>query len=91
MAAKTKKTDTEKVLATQPVSVEIRINRKVRLSQTVYGPQLSMADGEVVFTASLEPTLVDAPPSPTVPQRFNDDPRNADDLIMQVHSGRRDL
>lgn len=71
-----------------PVRVEIRINGRVRFADTVYGPLLSSEDGEVTFTATTIPVLVDAPVL-RAPELFVEDRRNSEDIIQQVHSGRR--
>jgi hypothetical protein len=80
------------VPASAPVRVEIRVNGRVLFSNVCYSPDMRMDEenGRVGFAASLNPTMVDAPlPPPQVP--FSVDPRNGEDIIQQVHSGRRDI
>jgi hypothetical protein len=86
----------QQIPASPPVQVEIRVDGRVRFRQVCFAPQLSMDDDTVAFGASLQPVLVDAPAaSATVvrpPERFGDlanDPRDGNEVIQQVHSGRR--
>lgn len=76
----------------QPVRVEVRIGGRVRFSQDAYDPTFEVGEGKVSFTADLEPTWIDPPPAPP-PTRFVDqnDPREGEEVIMKVHSGRRDI
>lgn len=78
----------EQVPESPPVRVEIRIGGRVRFADTVYAHLLESENGEVKFTGSLAPVLVDAPVL-RAPERFLEDPRNGTELIQQVHSGRR--
>jgi hypothetical protein len=78
----------EQVPASAPVRVEIRIGGRVRFADSVYDPQLSAEDGAVEFTASMTPTMVDAP-AVRPPVQFFSDQRNGEEVITQVHSGRR--
>lgn len=81
----------DEVVKSQPKSVEIRIDGKVKLAQLVYDPHITMNGEQVTFTADLNPTWIErALPAPT---RFTEqaDPRDGDEVILQVHSGRRDI
>jgi hypothetical protein len=82
---------TEQVVKSQPVPCEIRINGRIRFANLIYDPAFQMTDQTVTFTADLEPTWIERQlPEPT---RFVDqaDPRDGEDIIMKVHSGRRDI
>ena len=80
----------EQVPAGPPVRVEIRVGGRVQFANECFGPQL-VVDGDVVkFIAALEPVLVDAPVE-RPPERFGDDPRDGEQVIQRVHSGRRDI
>ena len=76
------------VPATPPVRIEIRIDGAIRFANFVYNPTLVSEDGTVTLTGSLEPTMVAAPPV-RPPVQFFDDARNGEEIITQVHSGRR--
>jgi hypothetical protein len=81
----------DEVVKSQPTSVEIRINGKIKLAQLVYDPHITMDDEQITFTADVNPTWIERPlPAPT---RFTEqgDPRDGEEIIMQVHSGRRDI
>lgn len=82
---------TEQVVKSQPVSCEIRINGKIRFANLVYDPGFDMTEEQLTFTADLNPTWIEhALPAPT---RFVEqtDPRDGEEIIMRVHSGRRDI
>jgi hypothetical protein len=81
----------DEVVKSQPTSVEIRINGRVRFSNLVYDPKIQQTDEQVTFTADMQPTwLQRALPAQT---RFVEqaDPRDGEDIIHRVHSGRRDI
>jgi len=80
----------KKIPSSVPVRVEVRVDGRVRLAQLCYDPHLEIAeDGSTVkFSAALQPVLVSAAP-PRPPERFEDDPRHDEEMIPQVHSGRR--
>ena len=94
-AAAPKAPPREQIPASPPVRVEIRIGGRLRFSDNVYAPRFDIATdaGVVVFTADLEPTMVDKPASIRPPSRFidQDDPRDRAEIIRKVHSGRRDI
>lgn len=75
-----------------PVRVEVRINGRVQFSNVCWNPTMT-ADGEkIIFAAALQPVLVDAPEPQEAPQHeFEHDARNGDEIIQQVHSGRRNV
>lgn len=78
---------------TPPVRVEIRLNGKLSFADTCYGVRLHINDaGEVTFSGSKQPVLVAAPPPPPArpPERFGSDPRDGEEVINRVHSGRLD-
>jgi len=82
---------TDQVVKSQPRSVEVRIDGKVRFANLCYDPHFEVSDQAVTFTADLNPTWIERQlPAPT---RFieQDDPRDGDEFIMRVHSGRRDI
>lgn len=83
---------TDQVVKSQPVPVEIRINGKVRFANPLcYDPSFDMTDESLTFTTDLQPTWIERQlPAPT---RFVEqvDPRDGEDVIMRVHSGRRDI
>lgn len=81
----------EQVPASPPVRVEIRIGGRIRFSQDCYDTDLVMENDTVRFNAALHPTLVDvaAAPPPRPAEKFGTDPRDGDEVILQVHSGRR--
>jgi hypothetical protein len=79
------------VPASPPIRAEIRLGGRIRFTDNVYDVRLEQDEesGVVTFTASLRPTLVDAPP--VRPREvFGSDPRDGTDVILQAHSGRRD-
>jgi hypothetical protein len=82
---------TDDVVKSQPVIAEIRINGRVKFSNYVYDPHIDMTDETITFTADLNPTWIER--SLPAPTRFTEqaDPRDGEDIIMQVHSGRRDI
>jgi hypothetical protein len=82
---------TDEVVKSQPRSVEVRIDGKVRFANLCYDPHFEVSDQTVTFTADLNPTWIErALPAPT---RFveQEDPRDGGEVIMKVHSGRRDV
>ena len=83
----------EQVPKSPPIRVEIRIAGRVRFAQDVYEPSFYVSDALVTFNADLQPTMVDAAPPVRPPTRFIDqnDPRDGEEIIQTVHSGRRDL
>lgn len=91
MTAKKAAPAAPQVPASRPVRIEIRVNNQVRFVNTCYDPELEQTeDGTVSFTASLHPRLVDAPPPKAIQHsEFHNDPRNGEQQIWQVHSGRR--
>ena len=81
----------DEVVKSQPRSVEIRIDGKIRLAQQCYDPRFEVTAGEITFTADVHPTWIERVlPAPT---RFimQDDPRDGEEIIHRVHSGRRDI
>jgi hypothetical protein len=90
----TRRAAAPQVVKSQPVQVEIRINSRIKFANLVYDPQLQISDDDttVTFRADLEPTWIDAQPLPP-PTRFStqEDPRDGEEIIMRVHSGRRDI
>lgn len=81
----------QQVMAAPPVKMEVRIGGRVRFSNTVYSPHFDTTNGMLTVTAALEPTMIDPPVQ--APTRFyqQDDPRDGEDVILRVHSGRRDI
>lgn len=74
----------EKVPASRPVRMDVRVDGRVKFSNVVYAPQFEVGD-KLVITADMQPTLVD--PKPGV--RFaRDDPREGAETVMVVHDGR---
>lgn len=92
MAAKKAAPVAEQIPASRPTRVEIRINGSVRFADTCYDVALDKdaETGAVTFSAATKPRMIDAPP-PRASQRseFQNDPRNGEEQIWQVHSGRR--
>lgn len=82
----------QQVPSSAPVRLEVRLNGRIRYADQVYDPTFDVSDDSVTVSASLKPTMVDAPelPPPTV---FAEqaDVRDGEDFIPRVHSGRRDL
>lgn len=78
---------TVKVEEAPPVLVEIRVGGKVRFRQDVYNVELSAEDDVLKLTGALHPTFVSVNMQP--PEKFGDDPREGEEVIMQVHSGKR--
>jgi hypothetical protein len=76
----------------QPEKVEIRVNGRIQFANLVYEPRFDVTDDTLTFTADRNPTWIDAPPVPP-PTRFaaQDDPRDGEQIIHRVHSGRRDI
>lgn len=83
-----KKTAPPQVPAGPPVRVEIRVGGRIRFADNCYDIQLEQTNGQISLTAALKPTMVDAPP-PRPQQKFGEDPRDGEEIIQQVHSGRR--
>ena len=83
----------QQVVKSQPRNVEIRIDGKIRFANLCYDPTFEIADdgSSIWFRADLEPTWVEQTLPP--PTRFvtREDPRDGDEIIMRVHSGRRDI
>lgn len=77
-----------KIPAGPPVRVEIRINGRVRFANTCYGFELGQDEETMWLEGSLVPTLVDKP-TPTTANKFGDDVRDGEQVLTQVHSGRR--
>lgn len=69
-----------------PVRVEIRIGGRIRFADDVYNPLLSAEDDLLKLTGALHPTMVSVEIRP--PERFGDDPREGEEVILQVHSGK---
>lgn len=79
-----------KVPASPSVSVEIRIDRRLRFANQCYDVEFEQDDdGTVTFRGSLKPRMV-AAAKVRAPEKFGDDPRDGEDQILRVHSGRRD-
>lgn len=79
----------EMVPASPPVRVEIRCNGRIRFVNTCYDVVLSQDGDAVTLTAALQPSLVEVTPM-RPPERYIDDPRNGEEVITTVHSGRRE-
>jgi hypothetical protein len=90
MATRAKKPAPKRNMNGPSGRVEIRINGTVRFANFCYGILLEQdEDGEVTFLGSLQ-----APPAPPAapaapPQRWGEDIRDGEEIIQQVHSGRR--
>ena len=86
-------TGTEQVQAAPAVRVEVRIGGRLRFSNDVYSPSFDIGEDRVTFSADLAPTFVDKPTMLRPPTRFVDqtDPRDGEEIIQTVHSGRRDI
>jgi hypothetical protein len=82
---------TNEVVKSQPRSVEIRIDGKLKLANQCYDPTFEVTGDRITFTADVNPTWIERQlPKPT---RFTmqDDPRDGEEIIHRVHSGRRDI
>ncbi len=92
MPAKATKAAVPQVPAGPPVRLEVRLDGKVRFANNCYDVQLSQDEDTVTLGAALKPRMVDAaPPTPArPPQRFGDDPRDGEEIIQRIHSGRLD-
>lgn len=84
MAARSK--GVAKVEQSPAVRVEIRIGGRVRFADDVYNVELRQENDTITLTGALHPTMVTAVLRP--PERFGDDPRDGEEPILQVHSGR---
>lgn len=91
-AAKKAQPKVEQVPAGPPIRVEIRVGRRIMFADEVYEPAFDITDDAVTFTAGKHPRMID-PPQLRAPTRFIDqtDPRDGEQIIQQVHSGRRDI
>jgi hypothetical protein len=71
-----------------PRRVEIRIDGRLQFIQDCYDIALTLDNDVVTFTAAVQPTMVSAPTKgPSM--RFDDDPRDGEEVIQKVHSGRQ--
>jgi hypothetical protein len=88
-----RKTPAKQVPRSAPVRVEIRVAGRIRFADDVYEPQVDITDDTVSWSADRKPTMVDELPPARPPTRFidQDDPRDGEEIIQKVHSGRRDL
>jgi hypothetical protein len=65
--------------------MDVRLDGRLKFSNTVYAPAFEGDDDHLVITADLKPTMVD--PTPGV--RFDrDDPREGAATVMVVHDGK---
>jgi hypothetical protein len=89
----TRKAKPEQVQASPPVRVDVRIGGRLRFSDNVYSPSFDIGENAISFTADLAPTMVDKPAPSRPATRFIDqtDPRDQEEIIQTVHSGRRDI
>ena len=71
-----------------PVLLEIRIGGRVKFRNEVYNPELISEDETLTLSAALHPTMISVQKRP--PERFGEDPREGEDVILQVHSGRQE-
>jgi len=69
------------------VRVEIRIGGRVRFLNDVYNVELSQVDDILKLTGALHPTMVTVELSP--PEKFGEDPRDGEEPLLQVHSGKQ--
>lgn len=90
--ATAKKTAAPKMVPwSQPLRVDIRIAGRLLFTNNCWGVELKQNDdGTVTFSATTNIEHVAAPPTPAAPERFGDDIRDGQEIIQQVHSGRRD-
>lgn len=86
MAARRNSKGTAKVEQSPPVRVEIRVGGRIRFADDVYNVVLSAEDDLLSLTGALHPTMVSVEIRP--PQRFGDDPREGEEVLLQVHSGK---
>jgi hypothetical protein len=81
-----------RVPATKPVRLEVKVNGRTLYAQQVYNPKFNPGDDQFTLTADMHPTMVEPEPL-RPPTRFYDqrDPRDGEEFIPRVHSGRRDI
>lgn len=80
----------EKIPSSPAVRVEIRVGGRLKFANMCYEPEVTTDEktGFMTFTASLTPTLVDAPVAKQK-EKFGTDPRDGESIIQQVHFGSR--
>lgn len=82
----------QQVPAKPPVRLEVRLNGRIRYADQVYDPTFDVGADSVTVSASLKPTMVDAPElAPPTVFAEQADVRDGEEFIPRVHSGRRDL
>jgi hypothetical protein len=86
VAARSKKQEPQ-VPQSKPQRVEIRVDGRVRFSDECWDVELSQENSLLKLNAALHPTLMSFKANP--PERFGDDPRDGEEVIQKVHSGRR--
>lgn len=88
MAARAGKQQQQTAVEQSPsVRVEIRVGGRVRFSNDVYDVQLVQDESTISLTAATHPTMVNVATRP--PERFGTDPRDGEEVIQKVHTGRR--
>lgn len=78
---------TAKVEQSPAQLVEIRVDGRVKFKNDCWDVQLDQEGSLLKLAAATHPTMVSVVLAP--PERFGDDPRDGEEPILQVHSGRR--